>query len=65
MADRAAATLRQGVTAAELERLARTRTNLAGMQRWRFTVVGPVVNLPNVLVSTIPRHVGDRALCPR
>jgi hypothetical protein len=32
----------EGMTVAELERLARTRTNLAGMQRWGYLVVEPV-----------------------
>src|SRR5262249_10354910 len=30
-----------GVTVGELERLARTKTNLAGMQRWGYIVVAP------------------------
>src|SRR5262249_2099473 len=32
----------EGMTVAELEHLARTRTNLAGMQRWGYLVVEPV-----------------------
>ena len=31
----------EGITARELERLARTATNLAGMQRWGYITVGP------------------------
>jgi DNA-binding MarR family transcriptional regulator len=41
----------EGMTVAELERLARTRSNLAGMQRWGYLVVEPV-----------PSSVGSRTL---
>lgn len=54
----------EGMTVAELERLARTRTNLAGLQRWGYLVVEPSAagsrTLPADLIVR-PTPAGRRA----